>query len=85
MRGIYSTIGMHVSCKLAIDRFANSPLTLPACAAAQVPGAFLDGEEWARSTLFSTAHFGIFDNLFGLVDVGNPSGGCVARARLPSL
>ena len=47
----------------------NSPLTLPECAPAQVNVAFLDGEDGAMSTSNSTADFGIFDSLFGLVDM----------------
>ena len=69
MRGIYSTIGEQIWCKFAIFCFVNSPLTLPECAPAQVNVAFLDGEDGAMSTSNSTADFGIFDSLFGLVDM----------------
>ena len=85
MRGIHSSIGIQIWCKSSIDSSLNSPLTLPACAPAQVNVEFLEGEDWARSTLFSRAHFQIFDNLFDLVDVGHLLAGCAARARLPSL
>ena len=69
MRGIYSTTGMQIWSKLAIYSSLNSPLTLPECAPAQVNVDFLDGEDGAMSTSNSTADFGIFDSLFGLVDM----------------
>ena len=69
MRGIYSTTGMQIWSKFAIYSSLNSPLTLPACAPAQVNVDFLDGEDGAMSTSNSTADFGIFDSLFGLVDM----------------
>ena len=47
---------------------SNSPLTLHACAAAQVGVDFLDGEKWALSTSFSTLGIWIFDSLFDPVE-----------------
>ena len=64
---------------------SNSTRSCAPCAPAQVNVDFLDGEEWPRSTSFSSVGFRIFDILFVLVDVGNLLARCVARARLPSL
>ena len=47
---------------------SNSPLTFPACAAAQVGVDFLDGEKWVRSTSISTLGIWIFDSLFDPVE-----------------
>ena len=69
MRGIYSTTGKQIWSKLAIYSSLNSPLTLPACAPAQVNVDFLDGEDGAMSTSNSTADFGIFEILFEAVDM----------------
>ena len=69
MRGIYSTTGEQIWSKDSTSSSLNSPLTLPACAPAQVNVDFLDGEDGAMSTSNSTADFGIFDSLFGLVDM----------------
>ena len=70
MRGIHSTIGVQIGCKFATATSQNPSLILPACAAAQVNVDFLDGQEWARSTSFSSAGFRIFDILFDLVELG---------------
>ena len=85
MRGIHSSTGVQIPCQNDMSSSQNSPLTLPACTAAQVRGEFLDGAEWSRSTSYSRADFQFFDILFGMVDVGNLSARCAARARLPSL
>jgi hypothetical protein len=85
MRGIHSSTGMQMLCPKDMSSSQTSPLTLPACAAAQVNVDFLDGEEWARSTSYSREYFRIFDILFGMVDVSNLLARCAARARLPSL
>ena len=81
MRGIHSSIGIQIRCKFSTSISQNSPLTLPACAPAQVKVDFLDGEEWARSTSFSSAGFRTFDIRFGLVDVGILLARCVGKRR----
>ena len=83
--GIHSSIGIQIRCHFSTSSSLNSPLTLPACAAAQVGVDFLHGEEWATSTSFSTEDFRIFDILFDLVELGTLRVKCAARARLPSL
>ena len=85
MRSIHSTIGLQMWFKFAIYSFANSSLTLPACAPAQVNVDFLEGEDGARSTSNSAADLGIFEILFDPVEVGHLLARCAARARLPSL
>ena len=74
MRGIHSTIGKQVWFFVVTLLLSNSPLTLPACAAAQVGVDFLDGEKWALSTSFSTLGIWIFDSLFDPVDVVSQEG-----------
>ena len=69
MMGIHSTIGMQIWCKNSTSSSVNSPLSLPACAPAQVNVDFLDGEDGAMSTSNSTADFGIFEILFEAVDM----------------
>ena len=83
--GISSSIGIQVWFFVSRILLSNSPLTLPACAAAQVGVDFRDGEEWATSTSFSTEDFRLFDILFDLVELGFLRVRCAARARLPSL
>ena len=84
-RRIHSSIGKQIWFLVSTLFLSNSPLTLPACAPAQVGVDFLDGEEWALSTTNSRADFGIFDMLFDLIDFGTLRVRCAARARLPSL
>ena len=73
-RGISSSIGIQVWFFVSRILLSNSPLTFPACAAAQVGVDFLDGEEWVRSTSFSTLGIWIFDSLFDPVDVVSQEG-----------
>ena len=73
-RGISSSIGIQVWFFVSRILLSNSPLTLPACAAAQVGVDFLDGEKWVRSTSFSTLGIWIFDSLFDPVDVVSQEG-----------
>ena len=74
MRGIHSSTGMQMPCPKDMSSSQTSPLILPACAAAQVGVDFLDGEEWVRSTSFSTLGIWIFDSLFDPVDVVSQEG-----------
>ena len=73
-RGISSSIGIQIWFFVITLLMRNSSLTFPACPTAQVGVDFLDGEEWVRSTSFSTLGIWIFDSLFDPVDVVSQEG-----------